>query len=107
MPETGKIYVAGHRGMVGGAILRQIEARGTEIVTRAHAELDLTDQLAVRGFFRKEKTEAVILAAAKVGGIHANNAYRRRGPRRANCRSGEHIRQTRSAWRWSSRRMRK
>jgi nucleoside-diphosphate-sugar epimerase len=71
-----KYYVAGHRGMVGGAILRQLQARGeTEIVTRTSAELDLTDQAAVRDFFAAEKPDVVILAAAKVGGIHANNTY--------------------------------
>jgi nucleoside-diphosphate-sugar epimerase len=71
-----KIYVAGHRGMVGSAIVRGLETRGGhEIVTRTHAELDLTDQAAVRAFFAAERPEAVILAAAKVGGIHANNTY--------------------------------
>ncbi len=70
-----KVYVAGHRGMVGGAILRRFEAAGTETVTRAHAELDLTDQAAVRDFFQTEQPDAVVLAAAKVGGIYANNTY--------------------------------
>jgi len=75
-----KVYVAGHRGMVGSAILRQLEARRgegepIELVTRSHSELDLTDQQAVRDFMQKEKPDAVILAAAKVGGIHANNTY--------------------------------
>ncbi|MET4102535.1 GDP-L-fucose synthase [Roseovarius sp. MBR-78] len=75
-----KIYVAGHRGMVGGAILRQLEARraqGEEIdlVTATHAELDLTDQAAVAGFMHDHRPDMVILAAAKVGGIHANNTY--------------------------------
>lgn len=71
-----KIYVAGHRGMVGGAIVRQLEARGeTNIVTRTHAELDLTDQSAVRSFMQVEMPDVVVLAAAKVGGIHANNTY--------------------------------
>jgi nucleoside-diphosphate-sugar epimerase len=72
-----KIYVAGHRGMVGSAILRRLKARGEDnnIITRAHAELDLTDQAAVRGFIQAEKPDVVILAAAKVGGIHANNTY--------------------------------
>ena len=71
-----KIYLAGHRGMVGGAILRQLQAQGeTNIVTRSHAELDLTDQSAVRTFMQAERPDVVILAAAKVGGIHANNAY--------------------------------
>jgi nucleoside-diphosphate-sugar epimerase len=71
-----KIYVAGHRGMVGGAILRQLKARGeTDIVTRTHAELDLTNQSDVRDFMQTERPDVVILAAAKVGGIHANSAY--------------------------------
>ena len=71
----GKIFVAGHRGMVGGAILRQLQARGVGTVTRSRADLDLTDQAAVRAFMAEERPEAVILAAAKVGGIHANNSY--------------------------------
>ncbi|MBO9399483.1 GDP-L-fucose synthase [Shimia sp. R9_3] len=71
-----KIYVAGHRGMVGSAIVRQLEARGeTNITTRTHAELDLTDQAAVCEFMKSEKPDVVVLAAAKVGGIHANNTY--------------------------------
>lgn len=70
-----KIYVAGHRGMVGGAILRKLQSRGAETITRTHAELDLTDQAAVRAFMQQEKPKAVILAAAKVGGIMANNNY--------------------------------
>ncbi|MEZ5755966.1 MAG: GDP-L-fucose synthase [Paracoccaceae bacterium] len=70
-----KVYVAGHRGMVGGAILRRLQAQGVAMVTRTHAELDLTDQAAVRGFLQAERPDAVILAAAKVGGIHANNTY--------------------------------
>ena len=75
-----KIYIAGHRGMVGGAILRQLQARiaageAIEIVTRTHAELDLTNQADVRAFMQAERPDAVILAAAKVGGIHANNTY--------------------------------
>jgi len=71
-----KIYVAGHRGMVGGAILRQLQARANlTLVTRTHAELDLTDQAAVREFMQTERPDQVILAAAKVGGIHANNTY--------------------------------
>ena len=71
----GKIFVAGHRGMVGGAILRQLQARRAETITRTHAELDLTDQTAVRAFMAAERPAAVILAAAKVGGILANNSY--------------------------------
>jgi nucleoside-diphosphate-sugar epimerase len=70
-----KTYLAGHRGMVGGAILRRLQARGAEVITRTHAELDLTDQTAVRAFLQAERPDAVILAAAKVGGIHANNTY--------------------------------
>jgi len=71
-----KIYVAGHRGMVGSAIVRNLKAKGlTNIVTRTHAELDLTNQAAVKEFFETEKPDQVYLAAAKVGGIHANNTY--------------------------------
>ncbi len=73
-----KIYVAGHRGMVGSAIVRQLLAQGhpaDRIVTRTHAELDLTDQAAVRAFFATERPDQVYLAAAKVGGIHANHTY--------------------------------
>jgi GDP-L-fucose synthase len=70
-----KTYIAGHRGMVGGAILRRLQARGDSVVTRTHAELDLTDQAAVRAFMQAERPDVVILAAAKVGGIHANNTY--------------------------------
>ena len=73
-----KIYVAGHRGMVGSAIVRQLLAQGvaqSHIITRTHAELDLTNQLAVQAFFAAEKPTQVYLAAAKVGGIHANNNY--------------------------------
>ncbi|MEA3393339.1 MAG: GDP-L-fucose synthase [Pseudomonadota bacterium] len=76
--QTGKIFVAGHRGMVGGAIVRTLLAQGVDvsnIVTRTHAELDLTDQRAVHEFFAAEKPSQVYLAAAKVGGIHANNTY--------------------------------
>ena len=69
------IYVAGHRGMVGSAILRRLEAQGVSVLTRTHAELDLTDQAAVRSFMQSERPDTVILAAAKVGGIHANNTY--------------------------------
>ena len=72
------IYVAGHRGLVGSAIVRQLTAQGhpaSRIIGRAHAELDLTDQTAVRAFFNQERPDQVYLAAAKVGGIHANNTY--------------------------------
>lgn len=75
MEKESKIYVAGHRGMVGSAIVRRLRALGYEnIVTRTHSELDLTDQRAVDDFFAKEKPEYVFLAAAKVGGIAANDA---------------------------------
>ena len=71
-----RIYVAGHRGMVGSAIVRALRARGDdEVLTRTHAELDLADQAAVRAYMGREKPDAVVLAAAKVGGIHANNTY--------------------------------
>jgi len=69
------IFVAGHRGMVGSAIVRRLEARGETPLVRPRAKLDLTDQVAVRDFLQAERPEAVILAAAKVGGIHANNTY--------------------------------
>ena len=75
MEHNSKIYVAGHRGMVGSAIVRELERQGyTNIITRTHAELDLTDQRAVNRFFEEEKPEYVFLAAAKVGGIVANNS---------------------------------
>lgn len=70
-----RIYVAGHRGMVGGAIARKLLERGLDVITRTHAELDLTNQAAVRAFFSSEKPDGVVLAAAKVGGIYANNTY--------------------------------
>ncbi len=76
--STPRVYVAGHRGMVGSAIVRQLLAAGlssSQLVTRTHAELDLTDQAAVRNFFASERPQQVYLAAAKVGGIHANNTY--------------------------------
>ncbi len=76
LKKEDKIYVAGHRGMVGSAIVRKLEAEGyANIVTRTHAELDLTSQQAVREFMQQEKPSYVVLAAAKVGGIHANNTY--------------------------------
>lgn len=78
MTTPFKIYVAGHRGMVGSAIVRTLLAQGvpqTSILTRTHAELDLTNQAAVQEFFEQEKPDQVYLAAAKVGGIHANNTY--------------------------------
>ncbi|HTN66970.1 MAG TPA: GDP-L-fucose synthase [Burkholderiaceae bacterium] len=76
MNVDSKIYVAGHRGLVGSALMRQLQARGyRNLVTRTHAELDLTNQSAVQAFFAETKPECVLLAAAKVGGIHANNTY--------------------------------
>ena len=76
MNPQPKIYVAGHRGMVGSAIVRALQQLGqTNIVTRTHAEMDLTDQAAVRAFFKSENPDQVYLAAAKVGGIYANNTY--------------------------------
>jgi len=74
--KNQKIYVAGHRGMVGSAIVRNLEANGyTNLVTRTRDQLDLTDQIAVKNFFECEKPNQVYLAAAKVGGIHANNTF--------------------------------
>lgn len=70
-----RVFVAGHRGMVGSAISRKLVDRGVEVVTRTRLELDLTSQAAVREFFNDESVDAVIVAAAKVGGIHANNTY--------------------------------
>ena len=76
MEKDAKIYVAGHRGLVGSAIVRNLKSKGyTNIIGRTHTELDLTDQSAVRAFFEHEKPEYVILAAAHVGGINANNTY--------------------------------
>ena len=76
MNLDAKIYVAGHRGLVGSAIVRNLEDKGYKnIIYRTHKELDLTNQEAVRRFFEEEKPEYVFLAAAKVGGIHANNTY--------------------------------
>jgi GDP-L-fucose synthase len=78
MSSESKIYVAGHRGMVGSAIVRHLlahDVRPNQIITRAHAELELTNQAAVEAFFAEEKPNQVYLAAAKVGGIHANNTY--------------------------------
>jgi GDP-L-fucose synthase len=76
MRREAKIYVAGHRGLVGSALVRCLQARGyANLLTRTHAELDLTDQHAVGEFFERERPEYVFLAAAKVGGILANNTY--------------------------------
>ena len=77
IPKDAKIYVAGHKGLVGSAILQNLQKKGyTNIITRTHVQLDLIDQKAVEDFFKKEKPEYVILAAAKVGGIVANDVYR-------------------------------
>lgn len=74
--NQSKIYIAGHGGMVGAAILRTLQQQGqTNLITSTHAELDLTNQRAVRAFFGQEQPDQVYLAAAKVGGIHANNTY--------------------------------
>lgn len=76
MEKTAKIYVAGHRGLVGSAIVRNLEQKGyTNIIKRTHKELDLTSQEQVKAFFKKEKPDYIFLAAAKVGGINANNTY--------------------------------
>jgi GDP-L-fucose synthase len=76
MDKNAKIYIAGHRGLVGSALMRQLQAQGySKLLTRTHAELDLTNQAAVAAFFAAEKPDYVFLAAAKVGGIHANNTY--------------------------------
>lgn len=77
MELTDKIYVAGHRGLVGSAIVRRLQKQGYDnIVSRTHAELDLTCQADVNAWFKQEKPDYVVLAAAKVGGIHANNSQR-------------------------------
>lgn len=77
IPKNAKIFVAGHRGLVGSAIVNTLEAKGyTGIITRTHNELDLTDTTATESFFKTQKPEYVFLAAAKVGGIIANNTYR-------------------------------
>ena len=77
MKKDSKIYIAGHRGLVGSAIVKNLKAKGySNLVYRTHSELDLTNQEDVKKFFQIEKPECVILAAAKVGGIVANNRYR-------------------------------
>lgn len=77
MEKTSRIYIAGHRGMVGSAILKKLEKEGySNLITKTSKELDLRDQIAVAAFFKLEKPEFVFLAAAKVGGIVANNTYR-------------------------------
>ena len=76
MEKNSKIYVAGHRGLAGSAIVRKLQKEGYDnLLLRTSKELDLRDQEAVKQFFEKEKPEYVFLAAAKVGGIHANNTY--------------------------------
>ncbi len=76
MEKDPKIYVAGHTGSVGSALIRKLESEGySNLITRSHAELDLTQQSEVEAFFESERPEFVILAAAKVGGIWANNTY--------------------------------
>lgn len=76
MELSGKIYVAGHRGLVGSALMRHLQGKGySHLITRTHAELDLTNQVAVEAFLAAEQPDYVFLAAAKVGGIHANNEY--------------------------------
>ena len=76
MNKNSKIYIAGHRGLVGSALMRNLKSAGyTNLILRTHAELDLTDQAATEAFFAKEKPDYVFLAAAKVGGILANNSY--------------------------------
>ena len=77
MDKNAKIYVAGHRGMVGSAIVRRLQSGGyTNLLTRTRQQLDLLDQQSVREFLKVEKPDYIFLAAAKVGGIHANNTYR-------------------------------
>jgi GDP-L-fucose synthase len=76
LTQNSRIYVAGHRGLVGSAVVRALQYKGyTNLLFRAHQDLELTDQAAVRAFFDRERPEAVIMAAARVGGIHANNAH--------------------------------
>ena len=76
MNLNDKIYIAGHRGLVGSAVLRNLESKGfNNLLTKSHKDLDLTNQTKVKNFFDKEKPDYVILAAAKVGGIYANNTY--------------------------------
>ena len=76
LTKSSRIYVAGHRGLVGSAVVRALQSQGyVNLILRTRAELDLAQQLAVRRFFEAERPEAVILAAARVGGIHANNSH--------------------------------
>src|SRR5258707_1137166 len=75
MDSSSRIFIAGHRGMVGSALLRRLRSQYPNCITRSRAELDLTDSVAVHEFFEREKPEYVFMAAAKVGGIHANDTY--------------------------------
>ncbi len=76
LQKEDKIFVAGHRGLVGSALVRQLRSKGYEnLILKTRAEVDLMNQSAVEDFFKSEKPDVVILAAAKVGGIHANNTY--------------------------------
>jgi len=76
MEQSARIYIAGHRGLVGSALYRRLQTEGfTQLIISTHAELDLTNQQAVNTFFAQERPDYVFLAAAKVGGIHANNTY--------------------------------
>ena len=85
-----RIYVAGHRGMVGGAILRQLQGEGHDLITATSAELDLTDQVAVRDFMQAQKPDAVILAAAKVGGTRINHLIPDQDPVSGLAAGGHH-----------------
>lgn len=77
MDKSTRIYIAGHRGMVGSAIYRRLQSEGyTSLIARTHVELDLIDQTSVRSFFREERIDYIVMAAARVGGIHANDTYR-------------------------------
>ena len=77
MDKNAKVFVAGHRGMVGSAIVRRLQAAGyTRVITRSHSELDLLDQRAVHDWLQANKPDYLFIAAAKVGGIQANNVYR-------------------------------
>jgi GDP-L-fucose synthase len=75
LTQTSRIYVAGHRGLVGSAVVAALQRQGyRNLVLRTHHDLDLTDQIAVRNFFEAERPDAVVMAAARLGGIHANNS---------------------------------
>ena len=109
MDKNAKIYIAGHRGLAGSAIMRELERQGfANIVVRTHAELDLEDASTTLKFFEQEKPEVVFLAAARVGGIHANNTYpvdflsvRGWFSRRGLCRRrGRRLRLRAASWGW-------